>query len=104
VKVTVNKIDDANISVSGTVENSVIEANIDRLAKEAGKQMKVDGFRPGKVPPHIVKKLHGDKLRQDAESEALKALMTKGSKRLGSMRQILSVSQASRSMTSRMTK
>ena len=83
MKVTVNKIDDANISVSGTVENSVIEANIDRLAKEAGKQMRVDGFRPGKVPPHIVKKLHGDKLREDAESEALKALMDEGIKEAG---------------------
>ncbi len=78
MKVTVKKIDDANILVSGAVENSVIEANIDRLAREAGKQMKVDGFRQGKVPPHIVKKLHGDKLRQDAESEALKALMDMG--------------------------
>ncbi len=78
MKVTVKKIDDANVLVSGTVENSVIEANIDKLAREAGKQMKVDGFRQGKVPPHIVKKLHGDKLRQDAESEALKALMDMG--------------------------
>jgi len=78
VKVTVNKIDDANVSISGEIENSVIEANIDRLAREAGKQMKVDGFRKGKVPPHIVKKLHGDKLRQDAESDALKALVDAG--------------------------
>jgi trigger factor len=48
------------------------------LAIEAGKQMKVDGFRQGKVPPHVVKKLHGDKLRQDAESDALKSLMDLG--------------------------
>jgi len=78
VKVAVKKIDDANVLVEGTVENSVIETNIDRLAKEAGKQMKVDGFRQGKVPPHVVKKLHGDKLRQDAESDALKSLMDQG--------------------------
>jgi len=78
VKVTVKKIDDANILVSGTVENSLIETNVDRLAREAGKEMKVDGFRKGKVPPHVVKKLHGDKLRQDAESEALKSLMDMG--------------------------
>jgi trigger factor len=75
VKVTVNKIDDANVAVSGEIEKSVIDANIDKLAKEAGKQMKVDGFRKGKVPPHIVKKMHGDKLAQDAESDALKALV-----------------------------
>ena len=78
MKVTVKKIDDANILVSGAVENSVIETNVDRLAREAGKQMKVDGFRQGKVPPHVVKKLHGDKLQQDAESDALKSLMDLG--------------------------
>jgi len=80
VKVTVKKLNDANVLVSGSVENSVIEANINKLAVEAGKQMKVDGFRKGKVPPHVVKKLHGDKLKQDAESDALKSLMDEGIK------------------------
>ena len=83
MKVTVKKLDDANILVSGTIENSVIEANINKLAVEAGKQMKVDGFRKGKVPPHVVKKLHGDKLKQDAESDALKSLMDEGIKESG---------------------
>jgi trigger factor len=78
VKVAVKKIDEANVLVEGTIENSVVEANIEKLAKEAGKQMKVDGFRKGKVPPHVVKKLHGDKLKQDAESDALKALVDQG--------------------------
>ncbi len=78
MKVTVNKIDDANVAVGGEIEQSVIEKNIDRLAREAGKQMKVDGFRKGKVPPHVVKKMHGDKLAQDAESDALKALVDAG--------------------------
>ena len=80
MKVTVKKLNDANVLVSGSVENSVIEANINKLAVEAGKQMKVDGFRKGKVPPHVVKKLHGDKLKQDAESDALKSLMDEGIK------------------------
>jgi len=78
VDVAAKKIDEANVLVEGTIENSVIEANIEKLAKEAGKQMKVDGFRKGKVPPHVVKKLHGDKLKQDAESDALKALVDQG--------------------------
>jgi trigger factor len=83
VKVTVKKLDDANVLVSGSIENSVIEANVNKLAVEAGKQMKVDGFRKGKVPPHVVKKLHGDKLKQDAESDALKSLMDEGIKEAG---------------------
>ncbi|HIQ28443.1 MAG TPA: trigger factor, partial [Sulfurovum sp.] len=50
MKVTVKKIDDANVLVSGTLDSKVIEENVDKLAKQAGKEMKVDGFRKGKVP------------------------------------------------------
>lgn len=83
MKVTVNKIDDANIIVSGTIENSAVEANINKMAVQAGKEMKVDGFRKGKVPAHVVKKLHGDKLAQDAEGEVLRELIDAGMKEAG---------------------
>ena len=83
MKVTVNKVDDANIIVSGTIENSVVDAHINTMAVQAGKEMKVDGFRKGKVPPHVVKQLHGDKLAQDAEGEALKDLIDAGVKEAG---------------------
>ncbi|MCF6206494.1 MAG: trigger factor [Sulfurovum sp.] len=78
MKVEVNKIDDANVAIKGEIDKSVIETNVDRLAREAGKQMKVDGFRKGKVPPHVVKKMYGEKLQQDAESDALKSLVDFG--------------------------
>ncbi len=83
MKVAVKKIDDANVAVEGTIENKVIDTNVDKLARQAGKEMKVDGFRKGKVPPHVVKKLHGDKLRQDAEGEALRKLIDLGVKEAG---------------------
>ncbi len=83
MKVTVNKVDDANVIVSGTIENSAVEENINKMAVQAGKEMKVDGFRKGKVPAHVVKKLHGDKLAQDAEGEVLKDLIDAGIKEAG---------------------
>ena len=83
MKVTVNKVDDANIIVSGTIENSTVEENINKMAVQAGKEMKVDGFRKGKVPAHVVKKLHGDKLAQDAEGEVLRELIDAGMKEAG---------------------
>lgn len=83
MKVTVNRIDDANIMVNGTIENSAIAKKVETLAATAAKQMKVDGFRKGKVPAHIVKKLHGEKLMHDAEGEALKDLMDEGIKEAG---------------------
>jgi len=83
VKVTVNKVDEANVIVSGTIENSTVEEYINKMAVQAGKEMKVDGFRKGKVPPHVVKQMHGDKLTQDAEGEALKELVDAGMKEAG---------------------
>lgn len=83
MKVTVNKVNEANIIVSGTIDNGAIEANINKMALQAGKEMKIDGFRKGKVPAHVVKKLHGDKLAQDAEGEVLKNLIDAGVKEAG---------------------
>ena len=83
MKVTLNKLDDANILVSGTLDAETINKAVDRLAKEASKQIKVDGFRPGKVPVAIVKKMHGEKLAQDAEGEVLRELIDAGLKEAG---------------------
>ncbi len=81
MKVTVKKVDAANIIISGALENTAIEASINVLAIQAGKELKVDGFRKGKVPAHVVKKLHGDRLSQDAEQELLKELIDTGLKK-----------------------
>ena len=78
MKVTVNKVDDANIIVSGTLDAASIDANVEKLARQAAKEVKVDGFRAGKVPVSVVKQMHGDKLAQDAEGEALRELIDAG--------------------------
>jgi len=75
VKVTTKQIDKANLLVSALFPKDEIDAKIDKLAAEAGKQMKVDGFRKGKVPAHIVKKMHGEQLMQDAEGEMIRAAL-----------------------------
>ena len=78
MKVTVNKVDEANIIVSGTLDAAAIDANVEKLAKQAAKEIKVDGFRAGKVPVAVVKQMHGEKLAQDAEGEALRELIDTG--------------------------
>ncbi len=75
MNITTEKKNSVNIVINATIADKDIEKKLDRLASEAGKQIKVDGFRKGKVPAHIVKKLHGEKLRQDAEGEALRELL-----------------------------
>lgn len=48
-----------------------IEKEIDLRLKRMGKNMKMSGFRPGKVPFNIVKQQHGDQARHEVLSEEL---------------------------------
>ena len=83
MNVTTKKLNDANVLASATLAQADIDSKIDTIARETGKQIKVDGFRQGKVPAHVVKKLYGDKLAQDAEGEALRDLITQAYKDAG---------------------
>jgi len=83
VNVSVEKIDDANYKVKATIDNSDIEKNLEKLAKEASKTIKVDGFRKGKVPVAVIKKMYGDKLKQDAEAEAIREVLQEAYKEAG---------------------
>ncbi|WP_294962856.1 trigger factor [Sulfurimonas sp.] len=73
-----NKIDGANATIEATILSEVINANLEKIAKELAKTASVQGFRKGKVPIAIVKKQYGEKLVQDAESEALREVLTQG--------------------------
>ncbi|MCU0892649.1 MAG: hypothetical protein MUE77_13180 [Sandarakinorhabdus sp.] len=48
-----------------------IAARLDARLAEVSKTIKMPGFRPGKVPPNLVKKMHGPALRGEALQAAL---------------------------------
>ncbi len=76
------KIDSANAVITSTIAKEVIEKNLSKVAKDASKNLKVDGFRKGKVPVAVVKARYGQKLEEDATSEALRVLFAEGLKEL----------------------
>ncbi len=78
-----NRVDEANAEITATLTKEAIEANLDKIAKQAAKTMDVQGFRKGKVPVSVVKQRYADKLTQDAEGEALREAMNKGLESLG---------------------
>src|SRR6187549_1083917 len=43
-----------------------IEARIDAEVKKVAPQVRMPGFRPGKVPANLIKKMHGAALHSDA--------------------------------------
>lgn len=76
------KIDAANAVVTSTIAKDVIEKNLDKVAKQASRNLNIDGFRKGKVPVAVVKARYGEKLQEDATSEALRGLFDAALKEL----------------------
>src|SRR5688572_22606488 len=54
-----------------------IEARIDAEVKKIAPQVRMPGFRPGKVPANLVRKMHGAALHQDALNTAIREAMDK---------------------------
>ena len=49
-----------------TIPAEDIEARVEQEVKRIAPQVRMPGFRPGKVPPNLIRKMHGDALRGDA--------------------------------------
>lgn len=74
MQINAKRINSANAQIDAKISNALLSSKEDKIAAKAAKNMKVDGFRQGKVPTHVVKARHGEQIRQDAEQEALKEL------------------------------
>ena len=54
-----------------TIPASEIEARVAAEVKRVAPQVKMPGFRPGKVPANLVRKMHGEALMQDALNSSI---------------------------------
>ena len=55
-----------------TIPAEDIEARVETEVKRLAPQVRMPGFRPGKVPPNLIKKMHGEALRRDALDGAVR--------------------------------
>ncbi|MFN3433931.1 MAG: trigger factor [Sphingomonas sp.] len=54
-----------------TITAADIDAKVDAEVKRVAPQVKMPGFRPGKVPANLVRKMHGEALAADALNNAI---------------------------------
>ena len=54
-----------------TIAAKDIDARVDEELKKIAPQMRMPGFRPGKVPANLVRKMHGPALEQQALQNAV---------------------------------
>lgn len=78
MKIKTNKINSANAQIEAEIPKSMIDENVEKIAKKLTKTASVQGFRKGKVPANVIKKQYGERLIQDAESEALREVLNRG--------------------------
>jgi trigger factor len=55
-----------------TIPAEDIEARVEIEVKRIAPQVRMPGFRPGKVPPNLIRKMHGDSLSRDALDGAVR--------------------------------
>ena len=54
-----------------TIPAKEIDARVDRELKTVAPQVRMPGFRPGHVPPNLIRKMHGPALQQEALNSAV---------------------------------
>ena len=77
------RLNSANSIIKATMENQELEAKKEKIAKRIAKKAKIDGFRVGKVPVKVVKKIYAADIEQDAISETIREVLNEGVKESG---------------------
>src|SRR5688500_8212000 len=65
MKTDFTDISETRKALTVEIPHDIVEAEIERVAEHYGKSAKVPGFRPGKVPAHIVRKKFRDEIMHD---------------------------------------
>jgi trigger factor len=73
MQVSVEKTSELSRKMTVSVPEAVVQEKMAERLKSLAREVKVDGFRPGKVPSHVVKKLYGDKIRNEIATDLINA-------------------------------
>jgi trigger factor len=71
IKTTETENDGLKRAFMLTIPAEDIEARVDQEVKRLAPQVRMPGFRPGKVPPNLIRKMHGEALQRDALNGAV---------------------------------
>ncbi len=77
MQVTVEKKEGINCSLLIEVPANEIDSAVTKEVNKTAKNIKMDGFRPGKVPASIVEKKYGEQIRMEVISDLIPQKYTK---------------------------
>ena len=71
MQIEIKEISKLGREITVTIPKDVVEQKFNAKCEEVAKTIKMDGFRPGKVPADIVKKQYGEKVFHELEGELI---------------------------------
>ncbi|MGZ8187268.1 MAG: trigger factor [Methylosarcina sp.] len=73
MQVSVEKTSELSRKMTVSVSEDVVQEKMAERLKSLAREIKIDGFRPGKVPAHVVKKMYGDKVRSEVTGDLIQS-------------------------------
>ncbi|WP_338040339.1 trigger factor [Methylocucumis oryzae] len=73
MQVIVEKTSELSRKMTVSVPESVVQEKMAQRLKALARHVRVDGFRPGKAPQHIVKKLYDSKVREEISNDLIQS-------------------------------
>ncbi len=83
MEIKTKKIDSSNAKVEAKVSKQRVQEQENKIAKKIAKDVKIDGFRKGKAPATVIKKLYKDSIEQDSIAQIFQELLKDSIKELG---------------------
>lgn len=73
MQVSVEQTSELSRKMTVSIPESVVQEKMAQRLKSLAREVKVHGFRPGKVPQNVVQKMYGDKVRDDIVGDLIQS-------------------------------
>ena len=73
MQVSVEKTSELSRKMTVCVPDAVVQEKMETRFKKLAREVKVDGFRPGKVPVSTIKKLYGDRVKSEVSGDIIQS-------------------------------
>jgi len=73
MQVSVEKTSELSRKMTVSLPEEMIQEKMDVRFKSLAREVKVDGFRPGKVPVRVVKKMYGERVRGEVTGDLIQS-------------------------------
>ncbi|MBK8814412.1 MAG: trigger factor [Methylococcaceae bacterium] len=73
MQVSVEKTSELSRKMTVQVPETVVQEKMTERLKTLARQVKIDGFRPGKVPHHVVQKMYGERVRGEVAGDLIQS-------------------------------